>query len=467
MDTVEIRMVKESGESYSQMMLLLGEFDEQKSLLLRNQEQLSCTLRGKLTAVQRSATTEQLRVQTERVAILDANMSSTLTMFFASQAKVRAAVADSPEAKDFYESIQYEHEIMHELFTERAAVQLPVTSKQLPIPTEEEPDLELPEYEDIPDMSPAEMIEEYLRDRTEEEEEEDIEEGMTDEDMIEAYLLSESWKIREPEDFQISAADKSAAARAESKRRTRFFKRQENKGKQGQIDAELNYLLDIEVWDQEMYFRHWLGEVGCCKFRTTDDEWRNLTGDDVKLALWSLLTPGRKKVVTFLKPGSKLFVHDPLDEYLRRLVATFQPALYTDRRKREYEARVHNQGESVEKYITDKMKLFKASHRTSDFKQFLPSDFKQFLQTGLQSIYPSTLRQHITAQPYRNEEGLMRNIAAISAKLKTLPDSKSNPTGTLAGITPPMQRGESRIPSTQTRAVSHPHSRTSECITEA
>ena len=83
-----------------------------------------------------------------------------------------------------------------------------------------------------------------------------------------------------------------------------------------------------------------------------------------------------------------------------------------------------------------KMRLFKASHH--------PYNFKQFLQTGLQSIYPSTLQQHIMSQPYRNEEGLLRNIAAISAKLKSLPDPKPNPTGTLAGIAPPMQRGESQ-----------------------
>ena len=116
------------------------------------------------------------------------------------------------------------------------------------------------------------------------------------------------------------------------------------------------------------------------------------------------------------------------------------------------------------------MRLFKVSHQTYDFKQFL--------ETSLQSIYPPTLQQHVMSQPYRNEEGLMRNISAISAKLKSLPYSNPNPTGTLAGITPSPQRGESQDAglnrtrphevedssrqSTQPRDSFHPHSRTSE-----
>ena len=52
---------------------------------------------------------------------------------------------------------------------EEAAVQGLVISKQLPVQADEGPDLELPEYEDIPDLSPEEMIEAYLKSRTEEE----------------------------------------------------------------------------------------------------------------------------------------------------------------------------------------------------------------------------------------------------------------------------------------------------------
>ena len=61
----------------------------------------------------------------------------------------------------------------------------------------------------------------------------------------------------------------------------------------------------------------------------------------------------------------------------------------------------------------DKMKLFKASHH--------PYNFKQFLETGLQSIYPPKLQQHVISQRYRNYEGMMRNISDISDKLKSLP----------------------------------------------
>ena len=47
-------------EIYYQRTLLIREFDYQRTLLLRDQEQLSRKLIEKLTAVQRSATTEQL-----------------------------------------------------------------------------------------------------------------------------------------------------------------------------------------------------------------------------------------------------------------------------------------------------------------------------------------------------------------------------------------------------------------------
>ena len=203
-----------------------------------------------------------------------------------------------------------------------------------------------------------------------------------------------------------------------------------------------------------------------------DDEWRNLTRAGVKTILWKLLTPKRKKFIAVLEPGSKSFVQDPLAKYIRRLLATFQPAFYTDRRKQEYKIRVHQDGESVEEYIIAKLILFQNANRTDDFKQFL--------QTGLQSIYPPILRQHIMAQPYRHKEGLMENVADISAYLRSLPSPKPHPTGTLAGIAPPMQRGESqdtRLSKTKpqevedssrqslrSRDISRPHSRTSEGI---
>ena len=437
---------------------------DQKNLHQLNQQLQAKKGKATPTAVQRAAITEQFRYQADLMARWKNSVNDQLTDLkqLLGPAKLaclirpyRRIIAEAEEIADEIAELKLSrYENIADLFTERTAVQQSVISKQLPVQTEERPGLELPEYEDIPDLSPEEMIEEYLKSRTEEEEEEDRENGITDNDMIDFYL--ESVTVSEEEDFKISAEGMKETARVESERRTEFFKRPGNKGKQGQIHAELNYLLNVETWDPELFLRSWIREV---EYWTDHADWDHFTAADIKYVLWDLLTPERRKVVTVLQPGSKSFAHDPLDEYIRRLMATFQPALYTDRRKREYEARVHNQGESVDKYIADKMKLFKASHRTYDFKQFL--------QTGLQSIYPSTLQQHITAQPYRNEEGLMRNIAAISAKLKTLPDSKPNPTGTLAGITPPMQRGESRIQSTQTRAVSHPHSRTSECITEA
>ena len=129
------------------------------------------------------------------------------------------------------------------------------------------------------------------------------------------------------------------------------------------------------------------------------------------------------------------FTHDPLREDIRRLVATFQPPNYTEVRKQKYTARVQQVDEPVEHYLVDKMKLFKASHH--------PYDFKQFLETGLQSICPPKLQQHVISQKYRNEEGMMRNISEISDKLKSLPYSSHNPTGTLAGIMKPPLRGES------------------------
>ena len=82
------------------------------------------------------------------------------------------------------------------------------------------------------------------------------------------------------------------------------------------------------------------------------------------------------------------------------------------------------------------MKLFKASH--------CPYNFKQFLETGLQSICPPKLQQHVISQKYRNYKGMMRNISEISDKLKSLPYSSHNPTGTLAGIMKPPLRGESQ-----------------------
>ena len=169
---------------------LYYELDYQRTLLLRDQEQLSRKLMEKLTAAQRSATTEQLRVQTERVATLNADfmyVQGQLTKEAALQGSVTnkqllAQTEEGPEPElPGYEGIQ-------ELFIEEAAIQGAVISKQLPVQTDERADLELPEYEDIPDMSQEEMIEEYLKSRTEEEKEEDEEDGITPNDMIDYYL---------------------------------------------------------------------------------------------------------------------------------------------------------------------------------------------------------------------------------------------------------------------------------------
>ena len=245
------------GQLQGLLPIMMEDFTSQRTLLLLDQSQLSRKLMEKLTAVQRSATTEQLRVQTERVTTLDANMTSTLTMFASLksavfQAKMRAA-ADFQAAKGEYEGIQElfigkaavqgsviskqlpvqadkrpelelpEYEGIQELFIEEAAIQGAVISKQLPGQTDERADLELPEYEDIPDMSPEEMIEEYLKNRTEEEEEEDREDGITPDDMIDRYL--DSREVREEEDFEISAEDMKEAARVENERRAEFFRR--------------------------------------------------------------------------------------------------------------------------------------------------------------------------------------------------------------------------------------------------
>jgi len=135
-------------ELVSQRTLIIGEFVYKRTLLLLDQEQLSCKLMEKLTAVQRSATTEQLRVQTERVTTLNADMKSKLDMF----ESVRSA-ADL-QAKGEYEGIQG-------LFTGEASVHGSVTNKQLLVQPDEGPDLELPEYEGI--MSPEEMMKRTIK----------------------------------------------------------------------------------------------------------------------------------------------------------------------------------------------------------------------------------------------------------------------------------------------------------------
>ena len=227
----------------------------QRNLHLLDQKQQSRKLMAKLTAVQRSAITEQFRVQAENVTILKANVTSLSASLqqLLGQAKVaslsgraKQLLVQADEGPDLelpgYEGIQ-------ELFEEEAAVQGSVISKQLPVQADEGPDLELPEYEDIPDMSPEEMIEEYLKSRTDEENEKDEENGMTPEDMLDAYL--DSVEVREEEDFDISSEDMKEAAMVEGERRAEFFKLPENQGRQGQVPAELRYLTSMEIWDKE------------------------------------------------------------------------------------------------------------------------------------------------------------------------------------------------------------------------
>ena len=104
-----------------------------RTLLLQDQEQLSLTLMEKLTAAQRSATTEQLRVQTERVATLDTDFMYVQGLFTKEAAKE-------------------EYERMHKLFTEKTAVQRSVFNQQLLAQPNEGSELELPEYESIQEL---------------------------------------------------------------------------------------------------------------------------------------------------------------------------------------------------------------------------------------------------------------------------------------------------------------------------
>ena len=91
----------------------------------------------------------------------------------------------------------------------------------------------------------------------------------------------------------------------------------------------------MEIWDQETNLQLWLREVVYWANRVN---WKRLTAADVKSTLWDLLTPERKKFVDILKPGSRPFTHDLLREYIRRLVATFQPTHYIEGRRQKYTA---------------------------------------------------------------------------------------------------------------------------------
>ena len=82
------------------------------------------------------------------------------------------------------------------------------------------------------------------------------------------------------------------AARVESERRAEFFQLPENKGRQGQLQAELRCLISMESWDKEMNLKIWLGDVRSWTHRVN---WNRLTAADIKSALWNFLTLERKK----------------------------------------------------------------------------------------------------------------------------------------------------------------------------
>ena len=75
---------------------------------------------------------------------------------------------------------------------------------------------------------------------------------MSPADMMDEYL--DSLEMREEEDFEISSEDRKEAAIVEVERRAEFFKLPENKGRQGQLQAELRCLTNMEIWDKEQNF---------------------------------------------------------------------------------------------------------------------------------------------------------------------------------------------------------------------
>ena len=136
---------------------LINLIDKLSTKIDTTNEEMKGSMRNMFTTeatVQRAAITEQAN----RVTNLEANLANLLVSIKAIKREKElraAAAADFQAAKGEYEGIQ-------ELFREEAAVQGSVISKQLPTQAEEGPDLELPEYEDIPDMSPEEMLSVYL-----------------------------------------------------------------------------------------------------------------------------------------------------------------------------------------------------------------------------------------------------------------------------------------------------------------
>ena len=73
---------------------------------------------------------------------------------------------------------------------------------------------------------------------------------MSPADMMDEYL--DSLEMREEEDFEISSEDRKEAAIVEVERRAEFFKLPENKGRQGQLQAELRCLTSMEIWNKEI-----------------------------------------------------------------------------------------------------------------------------------------------------------------------------------------------------------------------
>ena len=244
-----------------------------------------------------------------------------------------------------------------------------------------------------------------------------------DEPLVLKMLEYENVPDVEPEDMMEEALQASL-------RRKTLFDLPENKGMHDKYQKDLLHLQAIESWGGVEDFRDWLVSA-VAWVGHTDLAVMNHT--EVKFALWRGVPAEKRRFADVLKPGSKSWIHDTLKEYTRRLQDTFQPPRYTEAWKQKYTARVHKVGEPVECYLTDKMRLFRASHD--------PYDFKRFLETGLQSICHPKLQQHVISQKYRTFEGMLKDISNISGKWRALHHAGHDPTSTLAGIMePPLMR---------------------------
>jgi len=130
------------------------------------------------------------------------------------------------------------------------------------------------------------------------------------------------------------------------------------------INARVNRI----VWNGQCTILEWVKWI-CDLLRGNSISC--MSTEEKKLVVWDAIHQDKQQELDHIRPGSKSFESDGLPQYVARIVAVYEPELYSERFRYAYEARKQMRQESATRYLSQKWNCYRKAEPIVDWRAFV------------------------------------------------------------------------------------------------